>query len=147
MLAGVRKFLESKAGRQTAIGLVILGIAAAIYSIVTTVGGSPSALSRDRVYICTETGKPFEYEIEPGTVTPVKSPYSGKETGYPAEFCFWTKDGQIKKEPTYVLLNNYIGKPPPTFCPDCDRLVIPLNPGPIPGLPPPPTRSEVEKRR
>ena len=145
VLAGVRKFFESSAGRSVAIGLLVVGVAAAVYSIVSSVGGGSASLSRDRTFICSETGKAFEYEIEVGTTIPVPSPYSGKNTGYAAEYCFWTKDGKIKEEPTLVLLNQHVGKPGPTFCPDCGRLVTPLNPAPVPGLPPPPTDVEYKK--
>ena len=61
-------------------------------------------------------------------MTPVKSPHSGKETGYEPERCYWTADGKPKPEPTYVLLNAAVGKPGPTFCQDCKRLVVGLNP-------------------
>ncbi len=75
---------------------------------------------------------------------PVKSPFTGKETGYKAELCFWTKDGSTKTDPTAVLMNDDVGKPGPTFCPDCGRLVVHHNPVPGPHSKPPPTREEYE---
>ena len=57
---------------------------------------------------------------------------SGKKTGVPAEACYWTADGGTKKNPTWVLLNELAGKPGPTFCPDCNRLVVGHNPAPGP---------------
>ncbi|MBX3395120.1 MAG: hypothetical protein KF841_07095 [Phycisphaerae bacterium] len=82
------------------------------------------------MYICSETGKTFAHVRRSGEPSPVLSPFSKKNTGYPAEKCYWTKDGKIKDTPTYVLLNEQAGKPGPTKCPDCGRLVVPHNPRP-----------------
>ena len=59
----------------------------------------------------------------------------------------WTKDGKIKQDPTPVLLNEYAGKPGPTFCPDCGRRVVAHNPPPVIGAKPPPTKEEYAKRQ
>lgn len=71
-------------------------------------------------------------------------------TGKPAfraELCYWTAEGGIKETPTPVLLNRHVGRPEPTYCPDCGRLVVPLNPPPVAGVPagqqhPPKRRTE-----
>lgn len=78
-------------------------------------------------YVCSETGKAFEHIRQMGEMEPVYSPLSKKNTGYRAEKCFWTKDGKVKTTPTYVLLNELVGKLGPTLCPDCGRLVEPHN--------------------
>jgi hypothetical protein len=93
-------------------------------------------------YVCSETGKPFKHANKVGETIPILSPFSGKNTGYPAEACFWTADGSTKKDPTWVLLNSVVGKTGPTFCPDCGRLVVGHNPAPKPGGTAPPTRAE-----
>jgi hypothetical protein len=85
--------------------------------------------------MCSETGMTFEYTVHEGDQWPVLSPFSKKKTGYPAECCYWTKDGKRKATPTYVILNEDIGKPGDTFCPDCGRLVIGHNPPPPPETP------------
>ncbi len=107
-------------------------------------GGTSRAFSR--TYICTETGKTFRHEPEKGETLPIYSPYSHKNTGMPGEACYWAADGKIKKEPTWVLLNSEVGKPEPTFCPDCGRLVVGHNPVPKPGDKPSPTREEYYAR-
>ena len=86
-------------------------------------------------FLCTETNKPFEYAMKMGDKWPVMSPYSGKKTGYPTEKCYWTRDNKRKSEPTYVILNQNLGKPGDTICPDCGRVVVghfPLPPESVP---------------
>ena len=143
---GVREFLQSKAGRWVALGAVGVGLGAGAFSLVSNVGATDAvANARQRVLVDASTGKTFTYELQPGDVFPVRAP-SGQQTGFPAESCYWTKDGQVKPEPTYVLLNRHRNQPGPTFCPDCGRLVTENNPGPMPGQAPPPTKAEFEKR-
>jgi len=89
-----------------------------------------------------DTGEVFEnYAVEEGSTQPWKNPKTGKNTLYTVEACFWTKDGKAKLEPTFVLLNEYIGKPGPTKCPDCGRTVVPHNP-----IPPAELMAEAAKR-
>lgn len=143
MMAGVREFLQTKAGTVLGIVLAILAIGAVVWSISSNVGDSAAAANaRERVFICAETGEPFNHELVVGESVPVKSPHSGKPTGYPAELCYWTAEGDVKDEPTAVLMNNIIGKPGRTYCPDCKRLVVGFNPRAMPGMQPPPKESE-----
>lgn len=107
---------------------------------------SAARLSRDGLYIDSATGKPFHHQIQEGDRIPLPAP-SGGNTGYPAELCFWNKDGTIRTEPVPVLLNEYLGKRQPTFCPDCGRLVVSHNPSPQEGDKAPPTVSEYAMRR
>lgn len=130
-------------------GVLLMGLLAlAVLVGMRTFGGSEAGnASRRRPFVCAETGKGFYADIDVGTPIPVMSPYSHKNTGYPAELCYWTADGKVKKEPTLVLINEWLGKNEPTFCPDCGRLVVGRNPGPEPGHRPPPTRQEYDARR
>ncbi len=82
------------------------------------------------IYMCSETKKTFERKPEMNETIPVMSPYTQRKTGYPAEMCFWTRDGKQKAEPTYVLINEHLGKKGPTICPDCGKIVYPHNPTP-----------------
>ena len=96
-------------------------------------GGPPSAatLSRQRNLICSETGESFpKFTIPENPDTPLKNPKTGRMTLYPAEACYWNKDGTARLSPTYVLLNSYVGKGGPTICPDCGRIVVGHNPRP-----------------
>ena len=96
-----------------------------------TFSDSPGAGTRTRVAIDAETGEIFmKFRIRDGQSLPWPHPRSGKLTVYPAETCHWTKDGQAKIEPTYVLLNELIGTTEPTLCSDCGRRVVPHNPLP-----------------
>jgi hypothetical protein len=146
MLEGLRRFFRTKAGQGVAVGLTAAALVLVVISVRNFLGGSPAAYAAERVFICAETKKPFEYEIVAGSRIPAPSPHSGKDTGYPAELCYWTKDGKTKEEPTPVLLNSYLGKRDATFCPDCGRLVVGHNPMPQPGAKPPPTQSEFKPR-
>lgn len=132
--------------RKTLLIALLFASGAVIYNSVRTNIGltDAAAASRRRVFICSETGKTFEAIIGAGTAAVVKSPHSGKLTGYLAELCYWTADGQIKQTPTAVLLNERIDKPGPTFCPDCGRLVARDNPSAMAGYAPP-TREEYER--
>src|SRR5262245_34045270 len=145
---GIRELLQSPKGRVVVLCLLILVVALAGWQVWNYLGPSDAVkLSRERAFICSETGKAFNYELREGVRIPVKSPYSGKETGYPAELCYWTKEGQIAKDSTPVLLNNWVGKSGPTFCPVCGRLVVGHNPRPVEGSKPPPTQAEYHPRQ
>ena len=136
--------LEKPGGQAVALSLALIVIGLAVYEVKASFFPSAVASERERMFVDSQTGKPFAHELKLGETIPVDAPSGGK-TGYPAELCYWTKDGQIKKDPTYVLLNSWLGKPGPTFCPDCGRLVVPHNPTPYPGMRPPPTREEYER--
>jgi len=144
---GVRQFFESTAGKIVAIVLVVVAGGLAFLSVRKNLGPSDAAsLSRERHFVCSETGKHFKASVEDGKSWPRLSPHSGKETGYPAEQCFWTAEGKIKSDPTYVLVGHYLGSKEPTFCPDCGRLVVAQNPPPSEGHPPP-LKSEYKGRK
>jgi hypothetical protein len=143
----VRQFLRGPSGKVA----VLLLLCAALWGAYMSgrsffIESSLARSSRDRIFIDASSGKPFHYTIKRGDLYPVMAP-SGKKTGYPAEMCYWTADGKIKKDPTPVLLNQYVGKPGPTFCPDCGRRVVAMNPAPNPGDPPPPKKSEYRPPR
>ncbi len=148
MIEKLQQFLRTTGGRIAGALLFVLALAFLIYSYRGATEGSRFiANSHERAFICTETGKPFHYTIKIGDSLPVTSPHSGKATGYPAEPCFWTADGKIKEEPTLVLLNSWVNKRGQTFCPDCGRLVVLMNPTPVDGATPPPKESEMKMRR
>ena len=146
-MPNARQFMDSPAGKATAAALLLAAAVTVYLSVRANFGSSTAgAMSRDRTFVCSQTGKPFEYTLKVGDQVPVKSPHSGKNTGYPAELCYWTKGGQIKAQPTPVLLKMHTGERGPTFCPECDRLVVGHNPRPNPGDNAPPLQSEYKPR-
>ena len=146
-VSAAREFFNSKRGRYVAIGLACIAVLFVAWSLMSAFRGNEIGLaSRERIFIDSQTGKSFKSEIKSGMTIPVQAP-SGGSTGYPAEFCYWTADGKSKADPTPVLLNTYIGKTGPTFCPDCGRLVVGHNPAPSEGVKPPPTQAEYKPRR
>ena len=145
----MRDFLESDKGRYLAIAAGVVGALALVWVIGSWVSSSPAERSADRVFIDAKTGERFGYTIAKGEAFPVPSPHSsGERVGYEAEPCYWTADGKIKEEPTWVLpMVKVDEKAGPTFCPECGRLVRPLNPIPTPGSKPPPTQAEYKAPR
>lgn len=113
-------------------GIATLIVAAVlIMRAVSSVSNGAGAVSRQRVAVDSETGKVFtSYKIKDGDTWPWEHPSTGKRTLYPAETCYWTRDGEATLEPTYVLLNEISGKEGPTYCPDCGRQVVAHNPMP-----------------
>ena len=141
----LRQSLSSRVGKIAVILLLVPAIGAAVWSIYSFSHGETD-FANYTMYICTETGKTFRHRNQVGESLPIVSPFSGKNTGVPAEACYWTKDGKSKSEPTWVLVNEFVHKSGPTFCPDCGRLVVGHNPYPEPGLHPPPTEAEWNAR-
>jgi hypothetical protein len=145
MFEKLRKFFQTGAGVATAGALVVIALLVLIFSLRSAMTSDAEDMAAHRVYIDSTTMKPFNVTLKPGLELPCKAP-SGGMTGYPAEACWWTRDGKIRSEPFYVLLKQTMGKPGPTFCPDCGRLVVGHNPAPKPGSKPPPTEAEYRPR-
>lgn len=124
-----------KAGKEhfkLAFAIVCLA-AAGVIMAMTLLGGGKSLAELTRYTACIdgETGEAFpQYEVASGDVKPYPNPRTGKRTIWPAETCNWTKDGKAKLEPTYILMNEFVGKEGPTICPDCGRKVVFRNPSP-----------------
>ncbi len=111
------------------LGVVMLAAAGVViwFFFHGTDAGDASA---NRNFMCSETNKPFNHRIEDGETYPIISPFTKRPTGFPAERCYWTKDGKAKLNPTLVILNTYLEKDGPTICPDCGKIVRPHNPPP-----------------
>ena len=142
------------AGREISARTVgaVAGVIVVLIAVLFWRGGrgleDPGAASRIRAAIDAETGTVFErFKIKDGDAIPWKNPKTGKRTLYPAEKCFWTAEGTFRDQPTYVLLNELVGRPGPTICPDCGRLVVPHNPlPPLPGEGSRGTRDRIEEQ-
>lgn len=143
---GVPRYPQLQIKRIAAGAFCVAAVVLAAYFIRSFFHGDTVDDAYYTTYICTETGKSFRHKNALGERLPIYSPYTGKNTGMPAEACFWTADGQPKDSPTWVLLNEEMGKTGPTFCPDCGRLVVGHNPRPGAGVRPPPTRAEFAAR-
>jgi hypothetical protein len=128
--------------------VLILGVVYFVWhsSTADTVESSLASDLSSRTLI-DETGATFQVSTAMGSST--INPKNNKP-GFPVELCWWTKDGKIRADKPYpVLLNQYVNKPGPTFCPDCGRLVVQHNPSPL--VPdsrqtPPPTKEEYARR-
>ena len=117
-------------------GVSLLATIAALAFLATKMGGGPpdaGAASRVRVAMDSVTGEVFEtFRIKEGDAMPWEHPSTGDRTVYPIERCYWSADGGAQAKPTFVILNEMLGRPGPTICPDCGREVVRHNP-----LPPP----------
>ncbi len=113
-------------------GAAIALIAAAAIAYSTLGGGNdPGAASRRRTLIDAQTGEVFkDFPIRDGDAYPRPNPKTGTDTLYPAEACYWNRDGTAKLTPTYVFVRAYLGEPGETRCPDCGREVVQHNPLP-----------------
>jgi len=145
MVDKIRNFLASPAGKGASIVVAVIGLMVVVWVAKSSFSSDIVSYSRDRKFIDAKTGKSFSYQISPGETYPVPAP-SGEKSGYPAELCYWTKDGKLRSEPYPVLINLWVKKPGPTFCPDCGRLVIAHNPVPTASSKPPPTQAEYASR-
>jgi len=115
------------------IAAIAMFLVAAIVLGVQIFGGEQSAAAETgaRTVIDADTGEVIQrFKFPSGKPAPWINPRSGKATLHEAETCFWTRDGKAKSTPTYVLLNQSIGKAGQTICPDCGRPVVWLNPPP-----------------
>lgn len=132
-------------------GQMIKGIAAVLMLLVA--GGvvywnfftgppSVAAETSARDVIDSKTKKVTrDFRIPLGGRFPWKNPSTGENTLYPVERCYWkvwpggrpgrpNSGGEVKADPTYVLLNEYAGIEGETKCPDCGAPVIGHNPSP-----------------
>ncbi len=122
-----RKVMLASGGLALCLALAIF----VVLRLTMWAEATASDASRSRVVVDAETGEVVQaFHIEDNSAYPWVNPKTGKKTLYPPEHCYWTKDGNAKLEPTYVLLNEIAGKPGKTFCPDCGREVVIHNPLP-----------------
>jgi hypothetical protein len=127
----------TRATRWKIIGSIAALLIAAVILGWQLFSGPPSAetLTRRRDLIDSQTLEVFkDFRVADDSRAPWLNPQTGATTLYPAEKCFWTKEGKAKIDPTYVLLNLYVGKTGDTICPDCGRRVVAHNPPPPIGL-------------
>ncbi len=87
--------------------------------------------SRTRPAKDSESGADFrQFRMPSDDAPPWKNPSTGRETLWPAELCYWTRDGKATLTPTLVILGQYLGQTGNTICPDCGREVVRHNPTP-----------------
>ncbi len=122
-----KKLMLSGAAGAVALAVLVLVVGRMLFFSTATA----SEASRVRVAVDGVTGEVIEdFRISEGMSYPWVNPKTGQATLYPPETCFWTKDGKAKLKPTYVVLNELMGKTGKTICPDCGREVRAHNPLP-----------------
>ena len=135
--ASNREQPKAAAAGSRSLGAIALALASILllgyvgWSVFSSVRNSPTASANLVSLMDSESGEVIDqFSIPRGETFPYANPKTGKRTLYPVETCFWTKDGKAKFPPTYVILNERLGKPGPTTCPDCGRRVTVYNPTP-----------------
>src|SRR5262245_26148215 len=113
-MGGTQEFLEGRTGKIAVALLILVALGAIIWIARASFSSSEVRAANTRTFIDASNGKSFERELAVGESYPVRGP-SGKDTAYPAELCYWTADGKVKQTPTAVLMNEWLGKPGPTF--------------------------------
>lgn len=125
---------------------VILSVAmlviAAIVMVFSMSGQEMITDGKTRLAIDSETSQVYKIRLVDGETFPWKNPDTGKNSLYPVEKCYWTRDGKAKLEPTFVFVKSYAGIKEKTTCPDCGREVRPHNP-----LPPDELMSEAAEKK
>jgi hypothetical protein len=120
----------SNASKLKIAGSIAALVVAGVVFVMFRGGEDAAEATRRRTVIDSKTNKVYQIRLTEGTRAPWKNPETGEETLYPAEACYWNKDGTAKLEPTYVFVKEYAGIDEDTFCPDCGRRVVPHNPMP-----------------
>jgi hypothetical protein len=146
MLNRFQEWLHTAVGRITVVGVLIIALADTGWSMMRYFGpNAAQQYSNAPLFIDSVTGKTFHYQLKIGDTIPVLSPFTGRNTGYPAAFSYWSKSGRILAHPEPVLLNTWLGKRGPTFAPLSGRLVVADEKPPRPGSTPPPTKAQYEQ--
>lgn len=114
---------------------VVCLIAATIFGYYQLTSGGPDLASNSlyREVVDSKTGESFSnFSIgEDNSAFPYTNPKTGQRTLYPAERCYYTRDGKVKSTPTLVFVKQYENENAgETACPDCGRNVIRHNPAP-----------------
>ncbi|MCB9851379.1 MAG: hypothetical protein H6817_11820, partial [Phycisphaerales bacterium] len=110
--------------KKTIMGVVAVGLGIlAIYSISGFFGEDEAIKTANtRTLMDINTGDLFDFEVSPDWGPyPHKNPKTGTETLYPIEWCYNRECGS--KGGTAVILNGWLGKKEPTYCPVCGSLV------------------------
>jgi hypothetical protein len=112
------------------VAVAIFAIAFGIFAIQFLFRGNDAAdFANAVVCIDADTGAVVKDFVPPaGKMMPWEG--KGYKSLYAAERCYYTKDGKVKSEPTYVLVKRLMGKDEETVCPDCGRKVVLRNPSP-----------------
>ncbi len=99
-----------------------------LFSSDLVLGGGTTLAGRRMLDV--ETNYKFTIEIGPDFAGwPVKSPKTGKMTGFPAEACYFNACGK-KQGGTWVVLKETMGQDGGTSCPECGQRVVGHNPLP-----------------
>lgn len=118
--------------QQIKLGVVVGALGLAMLLLVyqlTSQGADISEMASGSSVMDSETGEVIPRFMAPKEFAPWVNPKTGKRTLWPAEPCYYNKDGSVKSKPTMVIPND-VGYTDAKVCPDCGRKVVSRNPRP-----------------
>jgi hypothetical protein len=124
MRAGINK--------RSALAVVAVGLVALLAHRIWHAASNPAAAAANtRILMDAETGELIAVDVADGFGPfPAVNPDTGRRTLYPTEVCY--ANDCAARGGTRVILNRYLGKERPTYCPNCGAEVRFHNPGPVP---------------
>ncbi len=116
--------------KKIALAIAAVGVLALLACRVWHAVSNPVATAANtRTLMDAETGELIAVDVAEGFGPfPAVNPHTGRRTLYPTEVCY--ADGCAARGGTHVILNQYLGKEGPTYCPRCGAEVRFHNPGP-----------------
>ncbi len=109
-------------------GVLILVVVVLVGYVLSTLFGGDEiddviASANTRILMCSETGELFTFDLDDieGTY-PMVNPKTGKKTLFPTVVCYARECGK-KPGGTRLIMNRFLGKEGPTYCPNCGVLV------------------------
>ena len=126
--------MTDRLNKKAVLVVVAAGLAALAICIVWRAKSDPvAAAANTRTLMDAETQEMVEVRVDEDLGPfPIVNPKTGRRTLYPTEVS--CANACAAQGGTHVILNQYLGKEGPTYCPACGAEVRFHNPGP--GQPP-----------
>lgn len=117
-----RSSFDPRNVRNLAVVAVVGGVFALTYSLFA--GGDRSELREalGRPWYVDEAGRAFRYEPRLGEPAVTTSPFDASRA-FPADVCSHAGTSHAAEPAAFLVPQPYLGKPGPTTCPTCARVV------------------------
>jgi len=109
--------------------VVAVLVVAGAYRLWSATGNPAAVAANTRTLMDSETRELVQVHVDEQLgAFPLVNPKTGRRTLYPTEVCYASTCAA--QGGTHVILNVYLGKEGPTYCPACGAVVRFHNPGP-----------------